>query len=337
MLKSGVDAFMKDVVGFGALNIDLFYEVDFFDQNSFGQIRLEAGTEIQGGDEEFQCLLSLLERHGQFKGRSGGGSAANTIFALSRMGFSTAFMGKVGDDEEGDFLLRSLEMGQVDTRWVRRDHKSGVCLIILDKSKDRSIFLQPNANDTLCAEEIDSELFTQSRLLHMTSFGGKSPMMAQMAALKHLSPEGKMSFDPGEIYARRGLKELEPFLGRCWVLFVTDREVRLLTSKDYEPGCKELLSYGPEVVVCKRGREGSLVLSRGETLRVPAEKVDVVDNTGAGDVYNAGFLTGMILDKPLKECALFATRVAGKSVTGFGRDLYPTRGDLTGFFNPTEE
>ncbi len=311
--------------------------MDFFGLFNFGQVRLEAGREIQGSEEEFQHLLSLLDRQGRFKGRSGGGSAANTIFALSRMGFNTAFIGKVGEGEDGDFLIQSLEAGEVDIRWVRRNHKSGVCLIIMDKSQDRSIFMRPNANDTLCADEIDVGLFSRSRLLHITSFGGKLPMEAQKAALEHLLPHGKMSFDPGEIYARRGLKEIRPFIERCSVLFVTDKEVALLTSMGFERGCRNLLSYGPDVVVCKRGKEGSSVLTREAAFMVPAEGVEVVDTTGAGDVYDAGFLAGMILGKPLKDCALFATRVAGKSVTGFGRDRYPRKEDLIEFFNPMEE
>jgi Sugar kinases, ribokinase family len=162
-------------------------------------------------------------------------------------------------------------------------------------------------------------------------------MEAQKAALEHLLPHGKMSFDPGEIYARRGLKQIKPFIERCSVLFVTDKETALLTSMGYERGCKNLLSYGPEIVVCKRGKEGSSVLTREEFFMVPAEEVEAVDTTGAGDVYDAGFLAGMILGKPLKDCAFFATRVAGKSVTGFGRDCYPTKRDLIEFFNPMEE
>ncbi len=328
---------MKDVVGFGALNIDLFYEVDSFEPFNFGGVRLEAGREIQGSDEEFQQLLALLHRHGRFKGRSGGGSAANTILALSRMGFKTACIGKVGEDEDGDFLIHSLEAEKVDTSWVRRNHESGVSLIILDKFQDRSIFIKPNANDTLCVDEIDMDLLSHSRLLHMTSFGGRLPMEAQKAALEHLPAPGKMSFDPGEIYARRGLKEVEAFIDRCSVLFATEKEVGLLTSMGYERGCRNLLSYGPDVIVCKRGKEGSCVVTREETFMIPAEEVEVVDNTGAGDVYNAGFLAGMILGKPLKDCGLFATRVAGKSLTGFGRDCYPTKGDLIDFLNPMEE
>jgi ribokinase len=166
----------------------------------------------------------------------------------------------------------------------------------------------------------------------MSSFGGEVPMTAQKEALEHI-PDGTVSFDPGEIYARRGLKEIEPFIEKCRVLFVTDREVALLTSMDYERGCRKLLGYGPDIVVCKRGKAGSSVFSREEAFDVPAEEVEAVDNTGAGDVYNAGFLAGMLLGKPLKGCALFATRVAGKSVIGFGRDHYPTEDDLIGFFN----
>lgn len=327
----------KDVVGFGALNVDLLYEVDFSDLPRFGSVPLEAGREIHASDEEFRRLLALLRRHGRFKGRCGGGSAANTVSALSRMGFDTAFIGKVGRGEDGEFLIHSLEAGKVDTRWVMRNHQSGVCLIILGRSQDRSIVNRPNANDTLRVDEIDVELLSQSRLLHMTSFAGELPMKAQKTALEHLPPGGKVSFDPGEMYARRGLKEIEAFITTCWVLFVTDREIGLLTSMDYEPGCRHLLSHGPDVVVCKRGKEGSYVLSREGAFMVAAEEVEVVDNTGAGDVYNAGFLAGMLLGKPLRDCALFATKVAGKSVTGLGRDRYPTEEDLTGFFDLTQE
>jgi ribokinase len=327
---------MGYVVGFGALNIDLFYEVDSFDLLNAGGIRLEGGREIHGSEEEFHRLLKQLLRHARFRAKSAGGSAANTIFSLARMGFSAAFIGKVGGDEDGDFLIRSLEVGKVETRWVKRDHRSGVCLIVLDKSQDRFIFLRPNANDMLSRDEIDTALLSQSGFLHMSSFAGELPMQAQQAALEHLPLEGKISFDPGEIYARRGLQEIRPFIERCSVLFVTDREVALLTSAGFERGCGSLLEYGPDVVVCKRGKEGSFVLTREIALRIPAEEVETVDNTGAGDVYNAGFLAGMMLGKPLEDCALFATRVAGKSVTGFGRERYPTREDLIEFFNSVE-
>jgi sugar/nucleoside kinase (ribokinase family) len=71
--------------------------------------------------------------------------------------------------------------------------------------------------------------------------------------------------------------------------------------------------------------------SKEKDFGVPAIPVEVVDNTGAGDVYNAGFITGLFLGKSLEESALFATKVAAKSVTGYGRDRYPTEEDLKNF------
>jgi ribokinase len=93
------------------------------------------------------------------------------------------------------------------------------------------------------------------------------------------------------------------------------------------------MEIGPSIVVCKKGRQGSHIFTGEEDFEVPAIEVEVVDNTGAGDVYNAGFLAGLFLGKSLEESAHFATKVAAKSVTGYGRDCYPTEEDLKNFFH----
>lgn len=90
---------------------------------------------------------------------------------------------------------------------------------------------------------------------------------------------------------------------------------------------------GPSILVCKRGLKGSRVFTEQEDFEVPALPVKAVDNTGAGDVYNAGFLAGLFLGKSLVESARFATALASKSVTGYGRTCYPTREDLDRFFS----
>jgi sugar/nucleoside kinase (ribokinase family) len=125
---------MKSIVGFGALNLDLIFEVRDLKSISSKRSRLEPGKEGFGSDEEFDSLLDQLKQFGTMKSKSGGGSAANTIVALARMGFPTKFIGKVGEDEEGDFLLENLKPAQIDT--IRRGQKSGVCLVILDRHQD---------------------------------------------------------------------------------------------------------------------------------------------------------------------------------------------------------
>jgi len=105
---------MKDIVGFGALNLDLIFEVEDFKSISSKEFRLDPGKKGFGSDEAFQSLLEQLNRIGTMKSRSGGGSSANTIVALAHMGFPTKFIGKVGEDEEGDFILESLKPVLID-------------------------------------------------------------------------------------------------------------------------------------------------------------------------------------------------------------------------------
>ena len=91
-----------DAVGLGALNLDIIYKVNF---EEFTLIK--KGVERKIDKEELPFLKKFLKEKAQFVTKSGGGSAANTIYALSRMGFSCGFVGKVGKDEEGDFLPRN--------------------------------------------------------------------------------------------------------------------------------------------------------------------------------------------------------------------------------------
>jgi ribokinase len=320
---------MSTIVGFGALNLDLIYEVDDLKAIPSDKVRLEPGEELFGSDQEFHSLLDLLNRFGTLKSKSGGGSAANTVVALARMGFRAKFIGKVGKDEEGDFLLENL--GPVETSLIRRGQRSGVCLVVLDRHQDRFLFVQGNANNTLTTDEIDLGARNNISWLHLTSFIAEPPFEAQKALLNRLDPSAKVSLDPGEIYAKKGLEEIRPLIERCTIVFLTEREIRMLTGREFFVGAESLMRTGPSILVCKRGRQGSHVFAEGRDFEVPAVQVEAVDNTGAGDVYNAGFLAGLSLGKPLKESALFATRVAAKSVTGYGRDQYPTREDLEAF------
>ncbi len=309
-----------DVVGLGALNIDLIYEADC----SF--LGREHGRERQGKEGEEKKLLHILKKKGKLKAESGGGSAANTIYALARMGFSCGYVGKVGKDEHGNFLLKGLKRAGVDTKEIKRNEQSGLCLILLDEVGERTIFVFPNANDELSFSEIDINYLNKAQFLHMSSFLGKIPFEAEKEIARKVKT--KISFDPGEPHASRGLDELAPILEHTFIFFPTEKEVEILTNKDYKKGSKEFLKYGIEIVVCKLGGKGSYILSKKEEIRVPAEKVKSVDTIGAGDVYAAGFLAGLLRGFNLKACAKLATKLAAKSITGYGRENYPDRKDF---------
>jgi len=313
----------KDVIGWGALNTDLIYEIESIEslQSVFPFVEESGGEYFVDSEEKFSSLQALLEKVGKLKVQSGGGQAANTVTALAKMGFKTGFIGKVGRDTYGAFLLH--ELNEVDTSGIVREGKSGICLIVVDKFKERTNFVIPNCNDTLSAEEIDINYIANSEFLHLSSFVGAKPFEAQKKSIESIPPNVKVSFDPGELYCRKGLEELLPIIQRSYIIFLTEREILYLLGLDYYQGSKELLDCGTNVIVCKRGRKGSVVFTKEETIEIPAEEVRAVDATGAGDVYAAGFLAGLLLGATTKDCASFATRVASRSVTGFGREKYP--------------
>lgn len=319
------------VAGWGALNVDLIFEVDDFGSLGSGPVRPEPGKEVSGSEEAFQWLHGRLQRVGRLRWRNGGGSAANTLVALARMGFPTAFIGKVGDDPEGDFLIAG--MRPVQTHWIRKGGRSGTCLIVVDRWRDRFIFVRENvANDSLGMEEVDLEGLRSVAWLHLTSFIGEAPLEAQIQVIPSLSPVMRVSMDPGEVYARRGWERLRPIIQRCYVMFLTEEEIRLMTGEPPPSGAKRILEEGPSIVICKRGRRGSHVFTRDGDTEVSAEEVKVVDNTGAGDVYNAGFIAGLLLGRSVEESARFATHISAVSLSGYGRERYPTKEDLETFF-----
>jgi sugar/nucleoside kinase (ribokinase family) len=319
---------MKDVIGIGALNLDLLYEVETLAALRKQGWPLHAGREQYLSPREFRRLLQAVVQRGRLRFRSGGGSAANTIVALAKMGFQTAFVGRVGADDEGAFILS--EMKGVDLAQVKAGEASGICLVVLDSRRDRALVLQPNANDDLSFEDLAISYLSDGRYLHLSAFVGDGPFAAQRRLMEVLPAGVKVSLDPGELYAQRGKKAILPLIERSSILFATEHEIcMLMGTADYQAGCKEIASLGPDAVVCKRGEQGAyLFSSEGEAEFRPRAGVEVVDNTGAGDVFNAGFLAGLLLKRPLTACLALAHALAAKSLGGYGRQRYPDAADL---------
>lgn len=319
---------MFDLIGFGALNVDMIYVVDDLSNIIVCGKVCEPGGEVFCGATDFQELAKLLEHHGKFVSKSPGGSAANTAVAISRMGFSAGYIGQVGDDENGEFLIKSMQ--GVDMSRVKRGGTTGMTIILLDPDGERTIVVLPNSNDEFTFSDIDLEYAADAKFLHLTSFAGEVPTQAQIKLVDELEDDVKISFDPGEIHTQKGLVKMMPVFKESHTVFITDREVRLLTGEDYMDGTHEILNYGPSIVVCKLGKAGSHILTEDEEFNVPALQVTAIDKTGAGDVYAAGFIGGLIRELPLTECAQLANKAAAKSITGWGREHYPDKNLFSG-------
>ncbi len=139
----------------------------------------------------------------------------------------------------------------------------------------------------------------------------------------------KISLDPGELYARKGLATLKPLIKRSFVLLLNENEIKLLTGKNYREGSKMLVNEGVNIVAAKLGKRGCYVTDGKETHLIEPYKVKVVDTTGAGDAFCAGFLYGLIKNKDLHECGRLGNFVASRCIRETGaREGLPKLSDL---------
>jgi ribokinase len=285
-----------DVVGFGALNVDKLFRVN----------------RLAKAEEE-----SFIEEYAE----ACGGSAANTAVGLARLGCKVGYIGKVGCDREGDLLIQDFCKEGVDTAGVVRagQGKSGSVFGFVDKKGARALYIDSGVNDTIMLNEVNARYASRAQFLHLTSFVGEKSFQTQKKLLDAISSSIKVSLDPGALYARKGFEALEPILRRTYVMMPNAIELELLTGKvDYCKGADLMVGRGVKIVAVKLGSDGCYVTDGKERHLIEPVKVEVVDTTGAGDAFCAGFLYGLINEKSFLECGRLGNFVASRCVMKMG-------------------
>lgn len=238
-----------------------------------------------------------------------GGSAAIAACGAARLGLRTAFVGAVGVDLFGRFMLEALADRGVDVSGcvVDPDLPTGVTVAMV-RGDDRAILTAPGAIPSLTAPQVDRRLLTSARHLHIASYhllDGLRPGLAGLVAEAHAAGV-TVSLDPQGDPGGGDLAALTQLVARVDVLFVNEQEDAGLESG----GCP--------LVVVKRGRKGALARSAAGVVEVGAVPVDAVDATGAGDSFDAGFLASWLAGEPPAAalalgcaCGALSTRALG--------------------------
>jgi sugar/nucleoside kinase (ribokinase family) len=282
-----------EVIGFGALNCDKIYRVD--DLASPGR---ETG------------VISAT--------RHPGGSAANTIVGLTRLGIKTGFIGTIGNDREGSLLLNDLKREGVDLQGIiKANGDTGAALIFIDSCGERAIYILPSVNDTFITTNHDYA--KNAKILHLSSFTGIDQLRMQTSYVKQLrEKQTKISFSPGNIYVKLGLNELKPLIERSFVLFLNREEANTLTGSSEVEDVASLLDLGVKIVAVTLGDRGSHVVTHNKSFDLPPFKSKINDTVGAGDAFAAGFLYGQLTGKDLRESGLYGNFMASKSIAELG-------------------
>ncbi len=316
-----------DVIGFGALNLDVIYRL-----GSVEAAGLAPGAEVFGEPGGMDSLSATLERlGGPPVSVSAGGSAANTVCSLRRMGLLTGYVGAVGEDEAADTLVEGL--GDPMYQGLVRRGRSGRTVIAVGPDGDRSITVFPNVNDSLSPSDVDHILLARARIVHLSAFVGDLPLEAQVEAVRRLPKDITLSLDPGAMYALRGVEGIAPLLERADVVLPGEGELIMMTgARDRDEGAEMLMDMGAGTVMVKMGSQGIHTYWREGEYHLFAQPVPVAgDSVGAGDVADAGFLAGMLARLPPKDCTMLAHMCAVESLAGHGRETYPDSDFLTTF------
>lgn len=254
-----------------------------------------------------------------------GGLAGVTAIVCSRLGGSAAFVGRLGRDSFGDFLLSKLSENRVDVSGVRRvdDCRSSATVVLISEDGERTFLHHMGTNAETCEEDMDFGVVGGARVLH---WGGPAitpkldgaPMGRVFEKARSLGVVTSM--DTCYDGAGRWLPLIEPSLPHLDIVFSSLEEARNYTGRDaVEDIAGFYLSYGVKTAVIKLGGDGVYArTAEGLEVRLPAHRVPVVDTTGAGDASCGGFLYGFLQGWDLEKCARLANAVGGLTVQRMG-------------------
>lgn len=282
-----------EVVGIGALNVDHLFRVD----------------EVVTGSE------AVIREEKVFTG----GSSANTIYALSRLGIKAGFLGAVGSDTDAGLVKKDFEKAGTNIDGiVQKKGPTGRVYGFISESGERSLYVLPGANSLLGDQDINYGYLDSSRIILVASFADPKQFVILKRIFQKTAPDVEFAFSPGAIYSRLGFNALEQMIGRSTLLFINESEIATITGMAMVDGVEKMIETGCKTVIVTRGEKGSMIFTEDDYIEIPARKVDVVDTTGAGDAYAAGFLYGYIKGKDWGGCGAFGAAAASLCISKTG-------------------
>ena len=257
---------------------------------------------------------------------SGGGHAHNTAVSLARLGLKTGVLGKVGHDHFGDFLKEDLAREGVDISKITVSSRLGTSktMIILTHSEDRRFIHTLGANANFNINDVDFDYLGQGKVLYVGGYGVLPELDEDSLTelLKFAKKRGLITV----------LDVVIPHTELNWinkckkVLKLTDfflpnsDEARIITGR-IDPGeqAEEVLRHNSQMtVVITMGKEGSLVRTKDRIARASTYEVEVVDPSGGGDAFSAGFIFGVVNGWQLEETLKLASAMGASAVKGVG-------------------
>ncbi len=310
---------MNDVIGIGSALLDVMYEVDY---SFLHDLKLKKGTMQLVDETASKKILDSL------KGKEGtitpGGSAANTIAGVANLGGKSAFIGKVGNDAQGDLYIAETEKEGVACYISRHSSLTGHAITFITPDSERTFATHLGAAIHLKPEDVPVDDIKKSRILHVEGYLLEGDMKdAALFAMTVAKESGaKISVDLADpLLIKRNLGEFKRIVRHfADIVFVNEEEARAFTAQDAVEAL-HVIYLITEIAVVKLGEEGSLIKANDTVHKIKPYKTRVANTNGAGDMYAAGMLFGIARKMPIEEAGKLASYASSLVVAQQGARL----------------
>jgi len=268
-----------------------------------------------------------------------GGSAHNVAANLAKLGTRTYILGSVGKGDYGEEALKNLRVHGVNTKYVTlKEGSTGISLVFLVNG-EKTVLTSRGANEFLGEEDLNPAVFEDIDTLILTSLASSDNMLLMRKAITEAKKRGiSIIMNPSMSMITHRPQELKYAMENSKVIIMNGKESCMITGeKDVESAIKALQNYRAQTVIVTLDVKGSLVAESDRIFHVPSYKVKVVDTTGGGDSYTAGFVHAKSKGYSTEEAVKFAAAVAALNIItpGASTDL-PTEEEVIEFMKTAE-
>jgi len=312
---------MTKIIGLGNALVDIIVFID--EDELLEKLDLPKGS-MQLVDIEKSSMIRKACEHLPSSFASGG-SAANTIYGLAKLGVETSFVGKIGNDDYGRIFKEDLEKSNIKPVLLKSDTHSGRAVALISPDRERTFATHLGAAIELDADELHMDHFSGHDIFHIEGYIVQNNELLEKAV--KLAKENGMdiSLDLASYNVVDDNLEFLRYIVKEYVdiVFANEEESESFTGKEPVEALNELAEFC-RIAVVKIGKEGSLVKSGEDIFHIDAIEVELVDTNGAGDIYAAGFLYGLSRGWSLDKCGKAGAILAGKIIEISGARLDET-------------
>ncbi len=315
---------MKKILGIGSALVDILTQIP--DEQILKELNLPKGSMTYVDAKTSVEIGNKLAYLGNQM--ASGGSAANTMSGLAQLGVEAGFLSKIGEDEIGHFFEKQMTESHVKPLMLKSETPSGRVQALVTADGERTFATCLGAAAEMCADDIKPELFDSWDIFYVEGYLVANPTMLKKAIETAKAQGMIIAID---LASYNVVEESHDFLldlvnNYVDIVFANEKEAFAFTGM--EP--KAAMNYIAErcdIAVVKIGSKGALVQRDNEIVTVPPMKADVVDTTGAGDMWAAGFLAGLVKGKDLQTCGMMGAIVAKNIIEVVGAKMDSARWD----------